>query len=179
MSMINADKNSFNIAVWAGGKTTEIAIYPKTARYADRDFLFRISTSTVELPESDFTVLPDYIRMIAVIDGDMSLSHDDGTESCTLKPLETVHTFDGAANTHCIGRCSDLNLMIRKGAAEGSMCFAEKGDTLKFKPSGNEHIVVYGIDTGRSFQLSNGNFSLNIDERSAVFSIKLITDRKG
>ena len=39
---------------WSGGATTQLAIAPKGAVYADRDFLWRLSSATVELDESDF-----------------------------------------------------------------------------------------------------------------------------
>ena len=47
---------------WSGGATTQLAIAPKGAVYADRDFLWRLSSATVELDESDFTPLPAYDR---------------------------------------------------------------------------------------------------------------------
>ena len=44
---------------WSGGTTTQLTIAPAGAVYADRDFLWRVSSATVELDESDFTALPD------------------------------------------------------------------------------------------------------------------------
>ena len=104
---------------WSGGTTTQLLIEPPRAEYAARDFLWRISSASVSLPESDFTALPDYDRFIAVIDGGMTLSHDGGA------PLEltpgVVHRFSGASATHSVGRCTDFNLMLRRGLAEGTM----------------------------------------------------------
>ena len=70
---------------WSGGTTTQLAIAPKGAVYADRDFLWRLSSATVELDESDFTALPDYDRVISTLQGDMTLTHNDG-EKLTLHP---------------------------------------------------------------------------------------------
>ena len=42
------------VSLWSGGRTTEIYIAPEGALYAERNFLFRISTAEVELEESDF-----------------------------------------------------------------------------------------------------------------------------
>ena len=47
---------------WSGGATTELLIRPRGAAYAQRAFLCRISSATVELDESTFTPLPDYER---------------------------------------------------------------------------------------------------------------------
>ena len=104
---------------WSGGTTTQLTIAPVGAAYADRDFLWRVSSATVELDESDFTALPDYHRYISTVRGDMALSHNVGAE-LTLHPGD-VHDFDGGANTHSRGRCTDFNLMLRKGKADGAM----------------------------------------------------------
>ncbi|MBE7003525.1 MAG: HutD family protein [Ruminococcaceae bacterium] len=104
---------------WSGGSTTQLAIAPAGAVYAERDFLWRVSSATVELDESDFTALPDYRRFISTVRGDMTLRHNGGAE-LTLHP-GNVHEFDGADDTHSRGRCTDFNLMLRKGRAEGTM----------------------------------------------------------
>ena len=104
---------------WSGGTTTQLAIAPKGALYAERDFLWRVSSATVELDESDFTALPDYRRFISTVRGDMTLSHHGGDE-LTLRPGD-IHAFDGGDDTHSRGRCTDFNLMLRKGRAEGDM----------------------------------------------------------
>lgn len=70
---------------WSGGATTQLAIAPKGAVYADRDFLWRLSSATVELDESDFTPLPAYDRVISTLRGYMVLAHNGG-ERLTLRP---------------------------------------------------------------------------------------------
>lgn len=109
----------YRTTTWAGGTTTELAIAPEGASYADRTFLWRISSATVEAASSAFTPLPAYDRQIAVLRGRMTLRHDDGAP-LTLRPYET-HTFDGARRTVSEGRCTDFNLMLRKGAATGRL----------------------------------------------------------
>lgn len=106
-------------AAWSGGTTTQIAIAPEGAVYADRDFLWRVSSAVVELEESDFTALPDYRRLIAPLRGEMTLTHGVGAP-VTLAPYE-VHAFEGGDHTHSRGRCTDFNLMLRRGAADGTM----------------------------------------------------------
>ncbi|MBQ9719428.1 MAG: HutD family protein [Oscillospiraceae bacterium] len=104
---------------WSGGSTTQLTIAPANAVYAERDFLWRVSSATVELEESDFTPLPDYRRFISTVRGDMALSHNGGAE-LTLHPGD-IHDFDGGDDTHSRGRCTDFNLMLRKGKADGLM----------------------------------------------------------
>ena len=104
---------------WSGGTTTQLAIAPEGALYADRAFLWRISSAVVQDETSVFTPLPDYRRWIATLDGHICLRHNGG-EPLTLHPFE-VHAFDGADETVCAGRCRDFNLMLRKGQAEGRL----------------------------------------------------------
>lgn len=104
---------------WSGGTTTQLLIAPADAVYADREFLWRISSATVELEESDFTPLPAYRRLIATLRGNIVLTHNDSAP-VSLLPYE-IHAFDGADRTHSVGKCTDFNLMLRKGNADGRM----------------------------------------------------------
>ena len=104
--------------LWSGGTTTQMAIAPEGAVYADRDFLWRFSSAGVELEHSDFTALPDYVRLISVLKGELDLKIDQG-ERFKLDPL-TVCSFDGDVPEESWGQCTDFNLMLRKGKASGS-----------------------------------------------------------
>ena len=109
----------YTVSNWSGGTTTQLAIFPPEAKYADRDFLWRVSSATVELEASDFTVLPDYERLIATLKGDIVLTDNDGAP-LRLQPY-AVHAFSGADATHSVGRCTDFNLMLCRGRASGTM----------------------------------------------------------
>ena len=106
-----------NVSRWSGGTTTQLAIFPREAVYAERDFLWRLSSAVVELPESDFTPLPDYDRILMILDGELSLLHDGGAEY-VLRALEQT-AFDGASHTFSRGQVTDFNLMMRKGCCTG------------------------------------------------------------
>ena len=117
MALIHVTPEQYIVSQWSGGTTTQVAIAPEGAVYADRDFLWRISSASVDLDESDFTALPDYYRWISTLKGGMTLSHEGG-EKIVLAPYE-VHQFDGGVDTHSWGRCTDFNLMLRKGKCQG------------------------------------------------------------
>lgn len=100
---------------WSGGTTTEFYIFPQGSAYARRDFQIRISSATVDDPESDFTLLPDYDRIICPLEGGFTLTFpEDGNRQVTLGPLEEAF-FDGAWHTHSAGKAIDFNVMTRKG----------------------------------------------------------------
>lgn len=119
MELIHLRPADYVTTSWSGGETTQLTIAPDGAVYADRDFLWRVSSATVSVEESDFTPLPDYHRLISVLKGDMTLTHGGG-ETVTLHPGD-VHAFEGGDDTHSWGRCTDFNLMLRRGHAEGAM----------------------------------------------------------
>ena len=130
-------------SVWSGGATTQLLIAPAGADYAARDFLWRVSSATVELDESDFTALPDYERLIATLRGGITLRHDGGAPT-ELRPYE-VHAFSGGEQTHSRGRCTDFNLMLRRGRAEGSMeaVLLDAGERRALTTEGAEQTLLF------------------------------------
>jgi environmental stress-induced protein Ves len=104
---------------WSGGTTTQLAIYPETAVYADRDFLWRLSSAKVEQETSVFTSLPDYNRFISVLHGELALKIEQEARK-SLPPLG-IRAFSGADHVESWGICQDFNLMVRKGNCEGEM----------------------------------------------------------
>lgn len=98
---------------WTGGQTTELAIYPMDRAYLERNFIWRLSSATIEKEESDFSRLSDYNRVLMVLDGEVVLSHE-GQRVARLKTLEQDR-FDGGFQTRSFGKITDFNLMVRKG----------------------------------------------------------------
>lgn len=47
-------KKDYKTTEWSGGLTTELSIAPEGSVYADRDFMWRLSSATVELEEERF-----------------------------------------------------------------------------------------------------------------------------
>ena len=107
----------YRVSRWSGGETREFLLFPDGASYAGRDFLWRVSSATVELAESDFTPLPDYRRFLTPLSGALRLSQNGGAFRA-LGALEVLE-FDGGAETKSRGEVTDFNLMLRKGKAEG------------------------------------------------------------
>ena len=160
-------EEDYRISDWSGGKTIQLAIAPDGAVYADRDFLWRLSSATVNLDESDFTALPGYMRLIAPVSGGMRLTHNGG-EPVDLEAYET-HRFDGADSTHSWGRCTDFNLMLRKGEYDGCIT-AVKGDAAGeqtlFPESGTETMLIYCTEGG--FSVSCRDECAELNEREAA-----------
>ena len=145
MTITHITPADFVSSQWSGGATHQLAIAPEGAVYADRDFLWRLSSATVNLEESDFTALPDYDRYIATLEGSIRVSHDGG-EPMTLDPY-AVHLFDGGAATKSWGRCTDFNLMLRKGKCAGSLAALQLAEgacsTIPCALEGADTLLVY------------------------------------
>ena len=136
----------YAVSAWSGGTTTQLAIFPPEAVYADRDFLWRVSSATVDLEESDFTALPDYDRLIATLRGEIVLTHNGGAP-LTLRPFE-VHAFSGGDATHSVGRCTDFNLMLRRGRASGTMEALHLAGSAQTSPAKGRGSAVSGAEEG-------------------------------
>ena len=137
-------KKDAKISTWNGGETAEYIIEPFDAQYSERDFLWRISSASVELESSFFTSLPAYQRYIVSLDKEIVLQHNQ-REKISLKPLE-IHYFDGADTTYCEGCCTDLNLMLRKDKADGRMeeLSVDKKESFILHPN-TESIFIYCV----------------------------------
>ena len=103
---------------WSGGTTTELAIYPKNAEYKNQNFLFRISTATVETEESSFTKLPNVTRKLMILNGEIKIEHENH-HSKMIKKFEQDE-FSGDWNTKSYGKATDFNLMTN-GKCTGEM----------------------------------------------------------
>jgi environmental stress-induced protein Ves len=142
---------------WSGGTTTQLFIYPENASYPDRNFLFRISTATIEADESVFTKLPGISRKIMILKGTLKLEHT-GKYTKILHPFDS-DSFEGDWETKGYGKVTDFNLMMT-GKLGGTVYvkFLKKDETIQFQSiSGKEftglyvlkgklHIVSAGID---------------------------------
>ncbi len=106
-------KEEYKVGHWTGGITTQLAIYPAAADYGDRNFIWRLSSATVEVEESDFTPLPDYDRVLIVLKGEVVLVHKE-KRVARLAQYEQER-FSGAYDTKSYGKITDFNLMVRKG----------------------------------------------------------------
>jgi len=115
VTIIRSDQ--YKESKWSGGITKELAIYPENTLYAKRDFIWRLSSATVELEHSVFTKLEDYERILMILSGELIVRHN-GEPPVHLKQFGQDF-FDGAWDTESFGKVLDFNLMIRKGYGKG------------------------------------------------------------
>ncbi|OUO91913.1 HutD family protein [Cloacibacillus sp. An23] len=106
--------NELSRSRWSGGVTTQLAIWPEGADYGARRFDWRISTAVVEDEKSVFTPLPGIRRLLMILEGGITVTHE-GTRTLEMTPLSEADEFDGGWETVSVGRCVDFNLMTAAG----------------------------------------------------------------
>jgi len=160
MQIIPSSK--FITTLWSGGSTTELFIFPPESNFKERNFLFRISTATVETESSVFTPLENYTRTLMVLNGQMKLAHENA-HTILLKPYET-DVFDGSWNTKSFGKCTDFNLMCKAPFYGNLQHLAlAKNSEMEINLKENCHTFLY---------LFGGKVIINsteIQEKSAVY----------
>jgi environmental stress-induced protein Ves len=97
------------ITNWSGGTTAQLFIYPADTVFAERNFHFRISTATIDVEESDFTPLPIYNRLLAVLEGNLEIIHQ-GKYSKKLQNFENDR-FHGSWQSSSKGKVRDFNVI--------------------------------------------------------------------
>lgn len=95
---------------WSGGLTKQLYIYPPTADYQARDFAYRLSVASVDLPTTPFTPLPTYHRLILTLDKPIGLENKDTGTMLELPPF-SPHFFEGNEPIQSHGQCQDFNLI--------------------------------------------------------------------
>ena len=170
-------KEDFITTKWAGGETTQLAIYPEAADFADRDFLWRISSATFTGTESTFSDFSGYQRHLLPLEGQLSVSHK-GLYSRELKKYE-VEYFDGGWETssHNSPDCRDYNFIVKSGYQAKLQILAE-GDRYNLKPSTmvtlfstESFVVELGVEKKREID----GFSLYVLEMDTEIEISLIS----
>jgi environmental stress-induced protein Ves len=121
MRILHLTKQDYKVSQWSGGTTTEVFIWPEGSSYAAREFGLRISSATVDLPESDFTPLPGVMRYIVPLQGSFTLTHP-GKQPVVMEPLCQPYRFSGEIPTHCVGKATDFNLMLKGTEGEMRIC---------------------------------------------------------
>jgi len=144
---------------WASGTSTEIFIHPPNGSFAERNFLFRISTATVAAEESTFTFFKGITRHLMVLKGNLELIHK-GRYTKQLGPYEQ-DVFSGEWNTFSKGKVTDFNLMLKAGAT-GSLTHhhIETGSDASFIATTDHYFLYLASGTAT---LSNGNMAIGGD----------------
>ena len=105
-------EENYKPTFWSGGMATELATHPLNSDYASKNFLWRLGVAKIDIPESTFSSLPKVSRKFMVIDGKITLDHENKYKK-TLNSFEQ-DDFMGDWVTKTYGTASVFNLMTRE-----------------------------------------------------------------
>jgi uncharacterized protein len=105
-------QENYKPTFWSGGMATELTTYPLNSDYASKNFLWRLGVAKIDIPESTFSSLPKVSRKFMVIEGKITLHHENKYKKL-LNSFEQ-DDFMGDWKTKTYGKASVFNLMTRE-----------------------------------------------------------------
>lgn len=132
-------KENSKASVWSGGLTYEYIIYPKTAQYTDRDFIFRISSATIEETPSEFTKFKGYYRYLVMLDNRLNI--EINKEKRTYEKYEIME-FNSDDDVTSYTKGIDFNWMVSEKVSHHKLIIT------KSKQHYNAQIIfLFSLDT--------------------------------
>lgn len=132
-------KKDSTCSIWSGGLTYEFMIYPKTANYTDRDFVFRISSATIEKVPSEFTQFKGYYRYLVMLDN--SLNIEVNKEKKIYEKYEIME-FNSGDEVTSYTKGTDFNWMVSEKISH------HKLEITNGNQSCNAQIIIlFSLDT--------------------------------
>ena len=174
MDIRHLTREEYKVSQWSGGTTTEVFIWPEGASYAAREFSVRISSATVDLEESDFTPLPGVERYIVPLQGCFTLTHP-GQLPVSMKPLDRPYRFSGGIDTHCVGKATDFNLMLKGTDGVMDVCWENApilpGLTCLYAPEGAAIQLAgkeYALQAGECLMISSREAATAVTDAAVI-----------
>ncbi|MBL4930572.1 HutD family protein [Clostridium paridis] len=152
-------EKNYKPTFWSGGMATELTTYPLNSDYASKNFLWRLGVAKIDIPESTFSSLPNVLRKFMVIEGNITLDHEDRYKKL-LNPFEQ-DDFMGDWITKTYGTASVFNLMTRENYS-GELLHLNINPSIKlkfdYKTSLNKDLVSI------CFYTVSGGFNTTIND---------------
>jgi hypothetical protein len=153
-------QENYKPTFWSGGMATELTTYPLNSDYASKNFLWRLGVAKIDIPESTFSSLPKVSRKFMVIEGKITLDHENKYKKL-LNSFEQ-DDFMGDWKTKTYGKASVFNLMTRENY-NGELLHLNisPGKQLKFeyKTPLNKDLAAI------CFYTVNGGFNSTINDK--------------
>ncbi|OXG06560.1 environmental stress-induced protein Ves [Flavobacterium araucananum] len=139
MNITHLSKKDSKSSIWSGGLTYEYIIYPKTANYADKDFLFRISSATIEQVPSEFTQFKGYHRYLVMLDNGLAI--EVNKEKKVYEKYEIIE-FKSNDDVTSYTKGIDFNWMVSEKIAHHNLKITNSNENCKA-----QIIILYSLDT--------------------------------
>lgn len=188
---------SYKSTPWknGGGVTSEIAIYPETANFADNDFLWRLSSAKIT-STNNFSAFDGYDRILFVVKGEGLLLSENGSPHKNRLPSLIAYRFQGETPIECellSDEVVDFGIIYKRGlfkvdtdvlelalSNEPQMLSIKDGVTLLFCAQGNcliEDIktnVPESMTSMDTLEIKNAaNLKITIQEPTVLIKISI------
>lgn len=154
-------QENYKPTFWSGGMATELTTYPLNSDYASQNFLWRLGVAKIDITESTFSNLTKVSRKLMVIEGSITLDHEDRYKK--LLNIFEQDDFMGDWKTKTYGKATVFNLMTRenyKGDLVHVNIDPNKQVKLEYKASLNKDLIAI------CFYTVNGGFNCIIDDKT-------------
>ncbi|OOM76266.1 protein Ves [Clostridium puniceum] len=158
-------EENYKPTFWSGGMATELITYPQNSDYANRNFLWRLGVAKIDILESTFSTLPKVSRKFMVIEGQITLDHENKYKK-SLNSFEQ-DSFIGDWNTKTYGKASVFNLMTRENY-QGDLIHLnippKKHLNFEYKTQLNKDLIAicfYTVEGTFKTTLNNKQFKVN------------------
>lgn len=132
-------KKDSTASIWNGGLTYEYMIHPKNTIYNDRDFIFRISSATIEKVPSEFTKFKGYYRYLVMLDNDLDI--EINKEKKVYEKYEIME-FNSDDEVTSYTKGTDFNWMVSKKIAHHKLKITNGNESCDA-----EIIILFSLDT--------------------------------
>ena len=135
------------ITNWTQGETAEYYIYPDKCDYENNDFLFRLSSATIDNQPARFTVFIGYTRYLAMLNNKLDISIN---RNKTSHEKYEVIQFKSEDDTIAYATGKDFNLIIKEDIKEHGV-IVDNG----FFSYDNSFVIAYAIEKCEVFVGAN------------------------
>ena len=152
MKITHLEAEKIQATSWAKGKTSEYYIYPENADYQNKDFLFRVSSATIDESPARFTLFIGYTRYLAMLDSTLDISINRNRNTYKINELIKFQSEDDVIS-YSTGK--DFNLMLKEDISNHNVELTHGFFTIN-----NDFVVVFAINACEVF-IKNDHYSLN------------------
>ena len=132
-------KKNVTASIWSGGLTYEYIIFPETANYADRDFVFRISSATIEEVPSEFTKFQGYYRYLIMLDNSL---HVEVNKEQKIYEKYQIMEFNSDDDVTSYTKGIDFNWMISEKISHHNLRITNSNQNCNA-----QIIILFSLDT--------------------------------
>jgi environmental stress-induced protein Ves len=132
-------KKDCTAAIWSGGLTYEYLIYPETANYSDRDFVFRISSATIEKVPSEFTKFKGYHRYLVMLDNSL---HIEVNKEKKIYEKYEIMEFNSDDEVTSYTKGTDFNWIVSEKIGHHKLQITQRNQNCNA-----QIILLFSLDT--------------------------------